>query len=254
MSQAWLEVCELLDLQLSPLGRHAIDALAPRRSEVVVDVGCGAGQTVLQLAERVGPEGQIIGVDIAPLLLERARSRAVGIRQARFVECDASRLDLAEKRVDGVFSRFGVMAFADPVAAFSNLRRIMKRSGRLAFVCWRALEDNELDIMPLRAAGLEERADKTPFSFEKPDVIRSVLTESGFGQIVIAPHDQAVSSGGLEEMLAVLLKVGALGKIVREHPELRARVEPRLRAALAARVVGGHVLLNAAVWIVTATA
>jgi SAM-dependent methyltransferase len=253
-AQAWLAAAELIDRQLSPLGLRAIDALAARLGETIVDIGCGTGQTVLQLAERVGPGGQVIGVDIAPLLLERARSRAEGVKQVRFIACDASRLDLPEGSVNGVFSRFGVMVFADPAAAFVSFHRVMKPSGRLAFVCWRALEENELDITPLRAAGLEARADRTPFSFEKPEVVRSVLRAAGFEQIAIEPYGQAVSSGGLEEMLAVLLKVGPLGKIVRENPELRDVAEPRLRATLATRLERGRVSLNAAVWIVTATA
>ncbi|HEY2071208.1 MAG TPA: class I SAM-dependent methyltransferase [Rhizomicrobium sp.] len=253
-AQAWLDVGALLDLQLSPLGQRAIDALAPRPSEVIVDIGCGAGQTVLQLAERVGPEGQVIGVDIAPLLLERARARAEGLRQARFIECDAARLSLPEKCVDGFFSRFGVMAFADPVAAFSNFHQLMKPSGRLAFVCWRALEDNELDILPLRAAGLEDRADRTPFRFEDPKFTRAVLNEAGFIQVDIQPYDRPVSSGGLGAMATVLLKAGPLGKIIRENTELREAAERRLRAALEAKIVDGQVALNAAVWIVTALA
>ncbi|MEJ0042097.1 MAG: methyltransferase domain-containing protein [Rhizomicrobium sp.] len=253
-AEAWLEVGDLLDLQLSPLGRRAIDALAPRQSEVIVDVGCGAGQTVLQLADRVGPEGQVIGVDIAPLLLDRARARAAGVSQASFIACDASQLRLPERSVDCVFSRFGVMRFADPIAAFSNFHSFMKPLGRLAFVCWRSLEENELDALPLRAAGLEARADRIPFSFEDPKFICAVLNAAGFEQVVVQPYDRAVSSGGLEAMLTVLLKVGAVGKIVRENPQMHELVERRLRAALATKIVEGQVALNAAIWVVTATA
>jgi SAM-dependent methyltransferase len=253
-ASAWLAVSDLLDLQLTPLGLRAMDALAPKPSEVIVDVGCGTGQTVLQLAERVGPEGQVIGVDIAPSLLARARLRGEGLRQACFIACDAAQLRLPENSVDCVFSRFGVMTFANPVAAFANFHRSMKQFGRLAFVCWRALEENELDIMPLRATGLEDRVDRTPFRFENPKFIHTVLKDAGFGQIVIEPYDRAVSSGGLEAMLTVLLRVGAVGKIVRENPEMYAAAERRLRTALATRVVDGRVALNAGVWVVTATA
>ena len=253
-AEAWLDVSELLDLQLSPLGQSAIEALAPKQSEVIVDVGCGAGQTVLQLAELVGPEGQVIGVDIAPLLLERARHRAAGLRQVSFIECDASELLLPKNSVDCVFSRFGVMTFADPLTAFANFHTLLKPRGRLAFVCWRSLKENELDILPLRAADLEARADLTPFRFENAQFIHGVLNTAGFQKVVIRPYDRAVSSGGLEEMSKVLLKVGALGKIVRENPEMREMAERRLRAALATKLVDGQVALNAAIWIVTATA
>lgn len=106
--------------------------------------------------------------------------------------------------------------------------------------------------MPLRAAGLEDRADRTPFSFENPQFIRDVLDAAGFERIVIEPMDCAVSSGGLEAMLMVLLKVGAVGKIVRENPEMRDMVERRLRAALAQKIVHGRIALKAAAWVVTA--
>ena len=75
-AKAWAEAYEPIDLQLSPLGLRAIEALGLGSGDVVLDIGCGAGQTLLQLAERVGTEGQVIGVDVAPLLLEIAKRRA----------------------------------------------------------------------------------------------------------------------------------------------------------------------------------
>lgn len=253
-AQAWVEVADLLDPQLSPLGLAAMDALDPQPGESVVDIGCGAGQSVLQLAERVGPAGRVIGVDIAPRLLDLARRRASGLTQVDFVDADAQALDLPAASADGVFSRFGVMAFADPAAAFANFRRILKPGGRLAFVCWRALAENELDLLPLRAAGLEAMADATPFSFADPDVVQATLAGVGFRDIAIAAADQAVTSGGVDEMARVLLKVGSLGRILREAPDRLAAAEPRLRAALAERERDGVVALNAATWVVTARA
>jgi SAM-dependent methyltransferase len=246
------EVVELLDLQLSPLGCRAIEALAPNRGEVVLDIGCGAGQSVLQLADMVGPSGKVIGVDIAPSLLDLARRRAQGRSHVGFIEGDAMTLDLPTDSIDCLFSRFGVMAFRDPVAAFANFRRMLKASGRLAFVCWQSLEDNELDRLALRAAGLEDRLDPTPFGFADPDFVRATLAAAGFGEITIQAHDELVSSGGLDEMITVLLTVGALGKICRENPGLRAAAEAHVRAALAARQDQGRVALNAATWVVTA--
>src|SRR5437868_2385215 len=123
---AWAEVRGPMDRQLSPLGLRAMDALAPRAGETVVDIGCGAGQTVLQLAERVGPRGRVVGVDIAPRLLDVARERASGLEHVSFIEADAARLDLPARSVDAVFSRFGVMAFSDAAAAFSTFNRMLK--------------------------------------------------------------------------------------------------------------------------------
>lgn len=101
------------------------------------------------------------------------------------------------------------MAITSPVAAFSAFRRILKTNGRLAFVCWRSLAENEVDIFPLRAAGLEHLADPTPFSFEDPIYVRHVLAKAGFRDIAIAAYDLSVSSGGLDAMVTVLTTVWA---------------------------------------------
>ena len=143
--QAWAAVREPLDLQLSPLGLRAMAALAPNPGERILDVGCGAGQTCVQLVEAVGAAGEVVGIDVAPLLLGIARERAGGHANVSFIEDDAQTARLPAGRFDAVFSRFGVMAFADPIMAFANLRETLKPRGRLAFVCWRALAENELD-------------------------------------------------------------------------------------------------------------
>jgi len=253
-AEAWAEVRELLDRQLSPLGLRAIEALRPCSGDIIVDLGCGAGQTVLQLADQVGPRGRVVGVDIAPLLLDVARERTRGLGNVSFIEGDALALNLPGESVDAFFSRFGVMAFSDPVAAFSNFHRMLKPTGRLAFVCWRSLEENELDYLPLRAAALEHLLDATPFSFAAPPYLRDVLEHAGFKNVSVVAHDQAVTSGDLDAMTTVLLKVGPLGRIVRENPELRGPAEARVRTALAAKGDIARVALRAATWIVTAQA
>jgi SAM-dependent methyltransferase len=251
-AQAWVDVCELLDLQLSPLGMRAIDALCPMPGDVVIDVGCGAGQSTLQLAECVGPQGRVLGIDIARLLLDLARARAAGLPQVSFLQADAQSVELPDQSADGIFSRFGVMAFADPFAAFSNFRRVLKPTGKLAFVCWRTLEENELDLLPLRATDLEAMADPTPFSFADAGSLRMTLQAAGFADIAVQASDERVSSGGLEAMATVLLRVGPLGRILRENPDLRVDAESRLRTALADCEQHGEVALRAATWIVTA--
>jgi len=251
-AEAWAEAYELIDLQLSPLGLKAIEALGLGSGDIVLDIGCGTGQTLLQLAEQVGTEGQVIGVDVAPLLLDVAKRRIKPLSQVRLIQADAQYLDLPSGSMDAVFSRFGVMTFNDPVAAFVNFRRILKPSGALAFCCWRSLQENELDRLPLSAAGFQSTVDESPFSFADGEHIRRTLGAAGFSEINIQSHNEEVSNGDLDAMTWVLLKVGPLGKIIRENPALRATAELRLREALAALGDPCKVQLSASIWIVTA--
>ncbi|MGX7703471.1 class I SAM-dependent methyltransferase [Methylobacterium sp. Gmos1] len=227
-------------------------ALAPSPGATVLDIGCGAGQTLGQLAEIVGPSGQVIGVDVAEPLLAIAAQRTQGLPNVRLIEADAQMFDLPSGSVDAIYSRFGVMGFPNPVAAFTNFRRMLRPGGRLAFVCWQALDRNELDSMPLAAAGMPGVNDDAPFSFADPRVIDDVLGQAGFQEIQVRAHSEPVSSGDLDAMTEVLLKVGPLGKIIREQPARRAEVEPRLRAALAKLGDPANVSLTASVWVVRA--
>lgn len=252
--EARAQLAGLIDLQMSPLGLAALEALCPTDGETVLDVGCGAGETLLQLAQRVGETGRVIGVDIAPRVLDVARSRTAHLPQVRLIQDDATSLPLPDESLDAIFSRFGMMFFADPAKAFSNMRRMLKANGRIGFVCWRPADENELDLLPLHAAGLTTETDAAPFSFGQADKIQDILRSSGFRDIHAIAHDEAVSSGGTEDMLNVVTRVGALGMILRENPALLPKVEAKVRAALAAREIDGYVHLRAATWVVTALA
>lgn len=260
-ARAWAEVRDLLELQLDPLGRPALDALAPTRAEHILDVGCGGGATTLEIARSVGPTGTVCGIDISASVLDYAKAAADGYQRVTFVQADAQSYPFEQHCFDGAFSRFGLMFFTDPVAAFINIRRSIKPNGRLAFVCWRALEENALDILPLRAAKPyippqppEDPDAPGPFSLANPIRTRAILEGAGFADVEIAPHDKAVGSGSLEAMLAVCSRAGSLGKILREQPELRDAVLPVLHSALSKFDGPDGVKLNAATWVVTARA
>jgi SAM-dependent methyltransferase len=258
---AWAEIREPLELQLAPLGRHGLAALAPRPGEAVLDIGCGGGDTALDLARAVAPDGTVVGIDLSAAVLAFAQRAAEGCERVRFIQADAEVFPFEPGSFDAAFSRFGVMFFADPIAAFSNIRRSLRPHGRLAFVCWRALEDNPLDILPLRAASAHlppqpahDSDAPGPFAFANPDRVHGILERAGFEQIEITARDAQVGSGDLDTMLAVCSRVGALGKILRENPELRATALPAVRAALAAHDGPEGVRLRAATWVVTARA
>jgi SAM-dependent methyltransferase len=258
---AWAEIREPLERQLAPLGRRALAALAPQPGESILDIGCGGGETALDLARAVAPDGTVVGIDLSAAVLAFARRAAAECKRVRFVQADAQLFAFEPASFDAAFSRFGVMFFADPVAAFVNIRRSLRPNGRVAFVCWRALEQNPLDILPLTAASAHLPPQPAhdpdapgPFAFADPDRVRGILERAGFGEIDITAHDEQVGSGDLDTMLAVCSRVGALGKILRENPELRAAAIPAVRSALAAHGGPDGVRLNAATWVVTARA
>lgn len=255
----WAELQAQMDRQLAPLGDRAQAALDPRPGERILDIGCGCGDTTLKLARAVGPEGEAIGLDISRPMLEVARRRAAesGLK-ARFLEADAQ-TEALEGGFDGLFSRFGVMFFADPVAAFRNLLGALKPGGRLAFVCWRPAAEVPLLSLPLAAAltvlpPLPPPADPHapgPFAFGDAERTRRILTDAGFADIDIRPFDALVGSGGLEETLALTQRIGPLGNLLRESPDRAPEAIDAVREALRRHDGPDGVKLKGAVWIVT---
>ena len=258
---AWAEVRDLLELQLAPLGRRGLAALAAGPGERVLDIGCGGGTTALELARAVGPAGAVVGIDRSAAVLAYARDAAAGCDRVNFIHGDAQAYSFEPASFDAAFSRFGVMFFVDPKAAFANIARALVPNGRLAFVCWRALGENLLDETPLRAAlpclpaqPLHDPLAPGPFALADPGRIRSILEQANFRLIEIMPSDEMVGSGDLDAMIQVCARVGELGRILRETPRLRASVLAAVRRTLAAHDGPGGVKLKAATWIVTARA
>jgi len=227
---------------IGALGLRAIEALAPKPGERILDIGCGAGQSTLALAQAVGPAGLAQGLDISrPLLtVAEGRAREAGLEQARFLEADAQTHAFEPASFDGVFSRFGVMFFADPTEAFRNIRTALKPGGRLAFVCWRSPAENVFMSLPAKAVAhlLPPSPPPVPhapgpFAFADGDRLKGILETAGFSAVTLTPHDQKIGSGDLEQTLATSLKVGPPGAVLRENPHLRDEVIEAVRTALA---------------------
>ena len=251
--RARVALAELIDRQMSPLGLAAMNALRLVTGATVLDVGCGTGQSTIQLAERTGPSGCVIGVDIAPRSLEAARARTGHLPWVKLEQADAARLDLPDQSFDIIYSRFGVMFFSDPLRAFGNLRRMLRPGGQIGFVCWRPIAENELDYLPLEAAGLK-LVNAPHLGFEQSSHIRDILHGAGFEELAVDPFEVEVSCGDVDKTMTVVMNVGALGKALRDEPHLRHEVEPRVPAAIKARATEAGVSLRAVTWIVTASA
>jgi SAM-dependent methyltransferase len=196
------------------------------------------------------------------LAVVEARSQAGGgAPPPTFRLGDAQEHDLGEAAFDGAFSRFGVMFFSDPAAAFANIRRALKPGGRLAFVCWRSLADNPWMYVPIDAARPllpplppSDPTAPGPFAFSDPALVRAILAKAGFGAITITPFDTRIGGSDLEETLAIFRRVGPLGAALRENPDHAEAVMGVVREALTAYLTPEGVLMPAGVWIVNGTA
>ena len=226
----WVTHDALMEAMLQPLGESVMDTLAPQPGEHVLDIGCGCGHTSLSLADRVGAEGSVTGVDIsAPMLAvasQLAAERNAEHTSIQFLEADAQTHTFEPERYDVVFSRFGVMFFEDPIAAFANIRSVLRASGRLAFCCWQPRAVNPFMTVPAMAA-LEllpappEMPPRTPgpFAFEEAEYVMEVLTSAGFESVVVTPLKQPLTFGrglSLTDIVERLVQIGPIAQMVRE--------------------------------------
>ena len=260
--ETWAAMQKRIDAQVGPLGLKGIEQLALSEGESVLDIGCGCGATTFELARRVGAPGQVTAVDISKPMLDVARRAAneAHVRNVTFLEADAQTRAFTPGSFDALFSRFGVMFFSDPVAAFKNLLAALKpESGRLAFVCWRPLKENPWMATPLKAAMQhlppQPPADPLapgPFAFADAERVKGILIQAGFRDVAIMAHDQEVELGTLQDAAEHCTRVGPLARLLAENPEVVAPVKETLRSTLRDYENHGAVKMDAGVWIVSA--
>ena len=190
----WVREAERYDTMVGPFGDAMLDAVDLKPSERVLDIGCGNGATTIEAARRVRPGGVAVGIDLsAPMLgLARQRAAAAGAKEAEFVQDDAEVHAFTAGEFDVVVSRFGVMFFDDPEAAFANLGRALRPEGRLAFVAWQGIERSQWIMVPGAAAaphvGLPEGIAPDapgPAGFADPARVRRILEGAGFSTVTI---------------------------------------------------------------------
>ena len=265
VGETWAGMQDRMDRALTPVTAALLAAAAPALGDDVLDVGCGSGETSLALASAVGEDGFVTGVDISVPLLAAARARTADLAlDIEFVEADAAGFD--EGGRDLIVSRFGVMFFDDPVAAFANLHRLALAGGRLAFACWQPPARNLWATLPLDLLGdllpdaaIADPYAPGPFAFADPDRVGAILAAAGWRDIAFAPCDFAMLTGDGDDPAAAAtqfaLRIGPAARAVREAgPDVIVEAKRRLQQAFGAHVADGVVALPAAAWIVTARA
>jgi SAM-dependent methyltransferase len=262
----WAAYADGIDIMLRSLTQTALEHAGFLPGQRVLDIGCGAGATSLDIARRVGANGAVLGVDLSPQLLAVARARAAEARlNAQFIEADAGSADLGAEPFDAAWSRFGVMFFEQPPQAFAHIRASLRPNGRLAFVCWRAMADNPWATIPIEAI---KPLLKTPLAPPDPEApgpyaladgakIKRILTESGWRDIALTPWDGDLPVGGggsLDDTAGFLLRIGPCARAIADQQLDAAEAKRRLVAQLTPHHRNNAVILPAACWFVTATA
>jgi SAM-dependent methyltransferase len=236
----WQRLRAQMTRPLQPWGDAALDALSPRRGESALDVGCGFGETTVRLARRTG---RALGIDVCEPFVDTARSEA--IEGARYLLADAQTHRFGEQ-FDLLHSRFGVMFFEDPAAAFANLRSALRPGARMAVAVWGPWQQNEWVTIPLEVLRRQMPAPDPargpgPFALADPDALARLLADAGFERVSVArverPFEADASQLAQQGPAAAALRTAGAGD------EVRARFVEALAQALGGAVLRGVALI-----------
>jgi SAM-dependent methyltransferase len=257
---AWVAMQPVLDRMFAPIAELLADAAEARGAARVLDVGCGVGATTVAVAERLGEGAAVTGVDISAPMVEAAKERvAFDDHPPRFLLADASEHSFGEDEFDLLVSRFGVMFFDDPTAAFTRLREAIAPGGGLRFVCWRSQEENPFLTTGARAtahllpdAPPHEADAPGPFAFADTERVRGMLADAGWSGVEFDPVDFRCAFPE-SDLLRYLARIGSVGAALREADDAkRSEVLRVAQAAYQPFVTGEEVRFTARCWSVGA--
>lgn len=252
---------------LSQHSEAVFPSLPVRKGDRVLDVGCGFGDTATKLAHLAGPAGEVVGIDCCDAFLDYARrdAKARGLTNVRFVRGDAE-IALPTNQYDFVFSRFGTMFFANPVAGLRNMRKALRPGGRMVHIVWRRRADNPwlsmakdvvLQFLPAPGEGAQT-CGPGPFSMADEETVRSMMTIAGYEQIEFRRVDAPVLVGNdLSDAIAFQLAIGPAGEVFREAGQEAEEKREQIEAALAdairrQKVSTGGIVMESSSWVISA--
>ncbi len=263
----WVQFRDVVTTQLAHFSEAAIRFCPPAPGARVLDIGCGLGDTTLRLAEEVGPDGEVLGLDVGERFVEagRAEADAAGVANVSYELGDAQVAELGEG-YGLAFSRFGSMFFASPVAALRNVRSALVPGGQLCMIVWRRKLDNDWlhrgELVAERYLQEPEETDEPtcgpgPFSMADADTTSEILVHAGFEDIALHRHDVAYRMGAtMDDAIALVTAIGPAGELIRlagdAVDEVRPKLEADLREAYADLERPDGVYAGASAWIVTA--
>ena len=241
-----------------------LDRLHLAGGEHVLEIGCGTGAVTLPLAQAVGERGRVVAVDISEPMLGVARQRVAesGMHNVTLLQGDAQVFALERATFDVATSRMGIMFFADPVAAFSNIAGALKPDGRLVFACWAPLAENrhwlisyDIAARHLGPPATTPEQEVGPLAFGNPDYVRRILTAAGFVGIMVERAHPTITGGSPEEEARQALMMGPTARLIEaKQPtdQVRKVIAEEIAAAFTAAASAGPIRLPATIFLVTA--
>lgn len=264
----WAQEDSTMARLLRPVCAALLDHAGVEGCRNALDIGCGGGSQSIMLAEKLGPGARVMGVDISEPMLQVARGKIAepGADRAdvEFLQADAATHTFAAGDFDLVFSRFGVMFFDDPVAAFSNIRKALCPQARLAFCCWQPMKVNDWTRIPLQAALQHvpppEKPDPHapgPFAFADSQRVEGILRDSGFRDVTMRAFTMDMRFGEaptLQQSVRELAMIGPVSRLLADqNPAVRERIFASMEEVLTPYYQDGLLSLPGAIWFVTAT-
>ena len=261
----WVDKQREMDIMLNPLGKNAINKIDFSDKLTILDIGCGCGDTSLDIAKKV-PEGKVLGLDISEPMLDRARNSAneLSLKNIDFEVKDVQTDSMPSEYFDVAFSRFGVMFFEDPYAAFKNIYTSIKQGGQLAFVCWQNPSLNPWQSLSIGVIkdflDLPSPPPKSPgpFAFEDKSYLLDILQTSNFRNIEIIDNQEDItmfSGKTLKEACEDYLTINPVvtEMLKNSNETLKEEILNALMDKFSAFDKGDGLLFPSATWVVSAS-
>ncbi len=257
----WAEHADRFDSAISRTWQRFLDASLIFKRDNVVDIGCGNGKSTRDAA-RVASSGSVLGIDLSTKMLELARQRSAteGIRNVDFLQADAQVHPFDNEAFDIAISRYGIMFFSDPVAAFANISLALRPGGRLALIAWRGLAENEWQLVFRSALAMGRTLPAPPsgavgpFGFADSDQVRGILGDAGYTDINFEVINEPIDFGSnADDAFGFVRTQGFVKGLIQDLDDAgKAKALDALRRVLVAHDTGHGVLLDTSSWLITA--
>ena len=258
LGEGFLKVEKFIDATVEPFSKIAIEKVNAKEGDKILDIGCGHGSTSISLAKS---GAKVIGIDISEKMISRAKEKSSNIPNISFYTSDAAVKNF-EKEYNHVFSRFGVMFFSDPYSAFSNIFSGITNKGKITFLCWQDISENDWinctnevlkPFQPEQTTPIDPRS-PGGFSFSDKEYVFDILKGSGFSNIEINPLNTKFDMGkSIDEIMSFHLSIGPLSGLMENLDDDTSKEVIRLvRVLLEGKMEESGLHLDAAAWLVTA--